>query len=340
MNNKNNTKKFIINIFIIIIVLSIVLYFSLKDNFNEIITSIKNMNPIWCILAILILIIYRMLISFGHYQLIKDNNEKISFFKCLQINFIILFFHGVTPFAAGGQPMEIYFLHKEGIRIPKASNITLQNFIVYQIALVTIGIFSLIYNVKVGLFPNDSLIKRLVILGFIINLLVLIVTYLISFSKKMNSFILTKLINFLCKINIIKNKEETTKTVKEYLENFHENAITLKQNPKKLMFLILINILGLCVLYSMPYVIVIGLGKKITLISTIVATSYVMIIGSFVPIPGGTGGIEYGFMFFFKYLIKGHILNATMLVWRFISYYMGIMIGAIALAIYRKEDKQ
>ena len=337
-NKNNNVIKFLFNVCIILIVLIIVLYFSLKDNYSEIITSIKNMNPIWSILAILILVIYRALISFSHYQLIINNNEKIPFYKCLQINFIILFFHGVTPFATGGQPMEIYFLHKEGIRIPKATNITLQNFIVYQIALVTTGIFSLIYNAKVGLFPNDSLIKRLVILGFIINFLVLVITYLISFSEKMNSFILNKCISFLYKVKIIKNKEEIAKKLKDYLDNFHENAKILKQNPQKFLSLIIINILGLCILYSMPYIIALGLGKPISLLSTIVATAYVMIIGSFVPIPGGTGGIEYGFMFFFQYLIKGHILNATMLLWRFISYYIGVIIGAVALAIYRKDE--
>ena len=59
---------------------------------------------------------------------------------------MVLFFHGVTPFSGGGQPMEVYFLHKEKIGVTKSTNITLQNFIIYQIALVLVGVFALMYN--------------------------------------------------------------------------------------------------------------------------------------------------------------------------------------------------
>ena len=87
-----------------------------------------------------------------------------------------MFFHGVTPFSGGGQPMEIYFLHKEKITVTKSTNITLQNFIIYQIALVLVGIFALSYNAIYGLFPNDNLIKKLVVIGFMVNFLVLLVS--------------------------------------------------------------------------------------------------------------------------------------------------------------------
>ena len=102
----------------------------------------------------------------------------------------------------------------------------------------------------------------------------------------------------------------------------------------------MINTLGLFILYGMPYVIAVGLGVNTSFIKTIVATAYVMIIGSFVPIPGGTGGIEYGFLFFYGYFIKGSVLNAIMLIWRFVSYYLGMVFGAIALSLYRKKGEK
>ena len=92
-------------------------------------------------------------------------------------------------------------------------------------------------------------------------------------------------------------------------------------------------------MYSMPYVLAKGLNINITLTNAIVASAYVMIIGSFIPIPGGTGGVEYGFIFFYNYLIKGSIVNALMLIWRFISYYLGMIFGGIALSLYRKKAR-
>ena len=337
---KKKSFKFLLNIFVILIALSIVLYFSLKDNYKEILNAIFRMNLLYFLLAIIILFLYRFISSIVYYYVIKINKEDVPLLKCFQINLIIPFFHGVTPFAGGGQPMEIYYLHKEGISITKSTNITLQNFIIYQIALVIVGIFALIYNNIYKLFPNNNFIKQLVVIGFIINLLVLVVSFILSFGKKIQTNICQKGIRFLSKLKLIKDEEKTNKKITEYLNNFHKNAIYLKRNKKLAINLISLNILGLFINYSMPYILAKGMNISLNLIDTIVATSYVMIIGSFIPIPGGTGGIEYGFVFFYKYLIKGSLVNALMLVWRFISYYLGMIFGAVALSLYRKKAKK
>ena len=301
---KNKKIKYIFNFLLIAIVLAIVLYFSLKDNYQEIISTIFKMNYLWIFVAILFLIIYRLCASLGHYYIIKANNGKVSYLKCFQINLMILFFHGVTPFAGGGQPMEIYFLHKEGISVTKATNITLQNFIVYQIALILTGLFALIYNRIFNVFPNDNLIKYLVVLGFLINTLVLVVTFILSFGKKTNKFIIEKGIHFLTKIKIIKDEQKVQDKCQKYLQSFHDNAMELKKNKKIVAFTVLINILGLMTLYSMPYPILRGMNVNINILKVVTAIAYVMIIGSFVPIPGGTGGIEYSFIFFFHRCFK------------------------------------
>lgn len=337
---KKKKFNFVANFIVIFIVLIIVLYFSLKDNYDEIISAILNMNKLYVLVGIGILFLYRFLVCCSHYVVIKTNGEHVSLLKCLQINFMILFFHGVTPFSGGGQPMEVYFLHKEKITVTKSTNITLQNFIIYQIALVLVGIFALGYNSVYDLFPSDSLIKKLVLLGFAVNFLVLVVSFILSFGKKVNRMICIKGIGLLSRLKLIKDREKVEKDFNCYLDNFHKNAVKMRKNKSVVLGCILINILAILVLYSMPYFLALGFGLDFTLLEGIVATSYVMIMGSFVPIPGGTGGIEYGFVFFFNYLIKGSVLNGLMLIWRFITYYLGIIIGAIALTIYRKKVKE
>ena len=337
---KKKPFKLLLNIFIILIALSIVLYFSLKDNYQEILITILNMEPLYFIIAILILVVYRFIASIAYYKIIKINKENISLLKCFQINFMILFFHGITPFSGGGQPMEVYYLHKEGISITKSTNITLQNFLIYQTALVIVGIFSLIYNNIYSIFPDNHFIKKFVVIGFIINLIVLLGSLFLSFGKKIHHFISKKGIHFLSKIKLIKDEEKTQQQINSYLTNFHKNALELRKNISLAINLIILNIIGLLVMYSMPYILAKGMNIEITLINSIVATSYVMTIGSFIPIPGGTGGIEYGFVFFYNYLIKGSLANALMLIWRLISYYLGMILGSIALSLYRKKEKQ
>ena len=92
-------------------------------------------------------------------------------------------------------------------------------------------------------------------------------------------------------------------------------------------------------LYLIPYFLIKGVDLKIeiSVLNVIVTSAYVMLIGSFVPIPGGTGGLEYGFIAFFGNFITGPILNAIMLLWRFVTYYFGMILGSIVLSLRKKE---
>jgi hypothetical protein len=329
----------IINTLVIFFILALILYFSLKDNFVEIIKLIKNISPLTIIIAILFVCLYRLLSGISTYLLVRNTEEKLTLLRAFQISFIILFFHGITPFASGGQPMEVYYLHREKISIEKATNVVLQNFIMYQTALILVGLLTISCNHFMHLFPFNSLMRRLVVLGFLINFAVWLITFLLAFGKKSSTRVIELLIKFLNKIKIIKNIDKYLRKLEDFSNKFYDSAITLRKNKKLLFKVILVNVLSLLASYSIPYILAVGLGvDNITIWESIVATSYVMTIGSFVPIPGGTGGIEYGFMYFFKYLLKGNKLSALMLIWRFITYYIGIIIGAIVLIFYRKKS--
>lgn len=334
-------KKFIINFFIILVVLILVLYFSLKDNYREIINYISNINLFWLFVSIAILLLYRVIVGLCSYKVVLINNAKVNFWKMVQINFIIPFFHGITPFSGGGQPMEIYYLHNEGVSKTKSTNIVLQNFILYQIALIVVSLLAVICNQIFELFPKDDFMRRLVLLGFLINFLVLLISLVAGFYKKLTSYIVKKIITFLNKIKIIKDVDGTLNKFNNYIDNFYNNANLLKKNKKQVCYVILLHMISLILLYSIPYTIILGMGlKDINYIYILIATTYVMIIGSFVPIPGGTGGIEYGFMYFCGLIISGSVLTAVMLMWRFITYYLAMIIGAIFLMMYRKKVKK
>ena len=78
----------------------------------------------------------------------------------------------------------------------------------------------------------------------------------------------------------------------------------------------------------------------ITPLTAIVASAYTLIIGSFVPIPGGTGGIEYGFLRFFGTFNTGATLSAILLIWRFITYYLGMILGGILFSTEKKGEEK
>ena len=335
---KNSMKKKInkkINIIILIIITILVLFFSLKDNFEETITQIFTMNIWYLLIAFILLIIFWLFRSYPIYSFCKKINKDFKYLSAFQLTLRTQFFNAVTPFATGGQPYQIYYLKTVGIDYASSTSIVVENFIVYQIALVVLGILALISNQIFNIFSKVQFLQQLIAIGFITNALVIIVMFLIAFSKKMNKFFISIGINILTKLRIVKDREKKLKEWDENINRFNKSANILLEDKKTFIFNIMCNFLALCCLYLIPLFILYSMGNFNAFNAgvSIVTCAYIMIIGSFVPIPGATGGIEYGFVQFFGNFITGSKLSAMMLVWRFITYYFGMIVGAIALNI-------
>lgn len=334
----NKKIKNILNILVLLLITGIVLYFSLKDDFNTIIKQIININPIWLFISFLLVFGFWILKAIATTNIVKIFNKEYKFKQAFRLILETNFFHAVTPFAVGGQPYEIYSLKKSNLKITDATNISISSFIVYQIALVLLGIFALIYNYNFHLLKESNILKHLVTLGFIINFIVIVVLFLLTFTKKINKIIMKTIIKILNKLRIIKNKEQKIDQFNKYLNDFHTGAKILFENKKQFILLIIIHLLGLICLYMIPFTLSYAMEiNKFNVIEAVVVSAYVMLIGSFVPIPGGTGGLEYGFIAFYGNFIRGSKLNALMLIWRFITYYFAMILGALLLGIRKKE---
>lgn len=326
-------KKNIINVLVLVGITLLVLYFSLKDDFYSIIDQLKRINIGWLIVAFLIVIIYWLLRSKAINIFTRKFMPKTRYRSSLQLMIRTQFFNAVTPFATGGQPYQIYHLVKDGVRMTTATSIIMQNFIVYQIAIVVLGAVAVLANHAFSMFAKNVLLGRLVTLGFIINTSIIVVMFVVAFSEKLNRKLIRFGINVLTKLHLVKNKEKKLMEWDEYIVKFHKSASMLLENKVDFLFCILLNFLALSLLYSIPLVLLYATGDygSFNVFEAIVTSAYVMLIGSFVPIPGGSGGLEYGFIAFYSSFIGGSKLTAIMLLWRFVTYYFGMIVGAVSL---------
>lgn len=328
-----------LNIIILILATVLVLYISLKDNFHEVVEGFKKLNPFWIIIALIFMFGYYFLRALSLHSFTSKFKKEITFKEILKTVYITQFFDGITPSSTGGQPYQLYYFNKRGIKISEGTTIVIQNFIVYQISLIILGLIAVISNKYLNLFETVGPIKKLILLGFIINVIVMLGLFSLAFLKKLNHFILTLGIKLLSKIKIIKNKEEKIEKAEEYIEQFHDGTKELLKDKMTFLKTIFFNFTALLLFYTIPAILVFGLGdyKSINIYYAIIASAYVMLIGSFVPIPGATGGLEYAFTQFFGVFIIDPTLTLIMLLWRTTTYYLGVIVGAILLNVRKKR---
>ena len=328
-----------LNFIILLLVTIIVLFLCLKDNYDAIINTLISMDIKWLIVGFICILMYWFLKTLPLYYFTKSHKKDFTYKSAVILLLRTQFVNAITPFATGGQPYQVYYLNKEGIRSSTSTSIILENFIVYQIALVFLGIVALTCNFFMNIFPHNDLLTHLITLGFIINTLVIIVSFIVAFGKKISKKILHIGISILSKLKLVKDKEAKLAKWNESITNFHKSAKVLMEDKKLFFSMIIVNLVALSILYMIPVFVLYAAGNftSVNVGLAIITSAYVMLIGSFVPIPGGTGGLEYGFMKFYGFFIHGSLLSATMLIWRFITYYFGLIVGGIAFNVKRNK---
>ena len=111
------------------------------------------------------------------------------------------FYNGVTPFATGGQPFQIYSFTKRGTSASVATSAVLANFVTFMIATNLIAFVSLFFYPEItkGLAAlNIEWAKYVAIVGYTINFLVLLFMIALGTSKHLKNWIIA-IIKFLTK---------------------------------------------------------------------------------------------------------------------------------------------
>ena len=82
-------------------------------------------------------------------------------------------------------------------------------------------------------------------------------------------------------------------------------------------------------LLSLP-IIIMALGAKLNLTSLILWPLVLLYGGALIPAPAGGGAMEYGFSAIMDDVLPADVLAASLIWWRFYSYYIYVLLGAFA----------
>lgn len=330
-------KKYIFNIALILIIGGASIYFSIGNQYKEVINAFIQAKFVWVILMAIVMFSYYLfdalsLLYFGRaYK--KNFTFKQSFVNAISGTF----FNGITPFASGGQFAQVYIFNKQGIPPTHAASILLMCFICYQIVLVLYTGIVMIFKYSY-LVNNDGGIINLAFLGFVINFIAILALFLLAKSQKLQNFLTHTIIKFLSKIRIVKDYEMTCQTINLYLTDFRNQLIFLEKNREVLIKSIVCNMIKLTIIYSMPFFAAKALNIHVSILDLfnfIGLCSFIYLINAFLPIPGASGGCEGVYMILFSFL--GPVqASSSMFLWRFMSYYLGLIIGGLVFSLSRE----
>ncbi len=334
-------KKYALSL-LLFIVLFLVTYFWIFKNYdvNMLIKSLSLCNLKYILLAVFSILMFPLFEAMFLISISKDMDIKMSLYKALGYVFTEIYFSGITPSSMGGQPIQMYEMKRDGIDYYKSSIIVLLNTIIYKFTLIFLLILFLVFYGRL-IFGFSSVFNILIILGFLLNLVVIIFFISLVYSKKTIKFTERMVDFFINKFGFIKNKDIKKKRLDEMVNKYNDLSNFTKDRPiifvKSFIILLLQRISFLLV----SYFIYKSFGLNDYSVFAIIAFQVCIVIAAdFLPTPGGVMVLEGIILSVNELLYKKDYVLSSMLLQRSISFYLLILLSFAFYLIFHYNKKR
>lgn len=328
-------KKSFWGIIVVLLISGFVLYFDLKETPVKIlVAAAKQINPGKVTLVFLAVLLSYLCEALILRLLAKRPGEaKRSFWSYLRIPLIQALFNGITPMATGGQPSQLAAMAEMGMPLGRSTSILMMKFICYQLVVLAAYLtafasgFSLVASKFAGL-------AIFIFIGFALHVSSIILLLLAMFAHDWTRRMVKKLMAFLGKFlpkDKVQSWEEATLA---QVESFYQESQALKKEKQKLWGVLPLTILQLLCYYSAPYLTLYAFGLSVSYFQVTIMTILIIMFMAVIPVPGASGGAEFSFQTLFaSFIAKPGLVVAAMFVWRFATYFFGMILGIFAWSI-------
>lgn len=330
-------RKFVRNFVIFALLIVLTFYILLKDqNTSEIFNIVMSAKIEFIFIAIACMILYIICEAINIGRTLKALNEKSSFFNNVKYALIGFFFSAITPAASGGQPMQIYYMHKDNISVANSTLALLINLTSMQIITIGFALISVCFNYQ-------NLNKALVILfivGIGLNLSALILLLISILSKRMSNGLINIVIKIM-KFFKIKNIEEKQERLQKELEKYQTSSRYIKNNRFLMLKVLFTTAIQFVLYYSITYWTYCSLGLSGNSILKIIALQALVFASvSGIPSPGAVGVSEGAFIQIFSSVFSAGMISSAVLLNRGINFYLFVIISAVVVMIEQFKEKK
>lgn len=332
----NKYKKVILNTVFLLLLLFGTGYFLFKgEDIPKIFEAVRNAKKSYLFVGAALVLIFVCSESVIICYLMRLLKNKVPLLRCIKYSFVGFFFSSVTPSASGGQPMQVYYMSKDGLPASVSALVLLVITVAYKSVLVILSAVMFLVK-KDFIFSHLGNVKYILIYGIIVNVAFVAFLIIVIFKESLAKSVIHRSIHFLAFIKIIKHKEAAEAKCLKIMEPYHEGAEYIKKHLIVLVNVFLITVVQRVSLFLVTWCVYRSFGLhgvsafEIVTLQTIIALSVDML-----PLPGGIGASETSFLAMFSAIFTPVFLMPGMLLSRAISYYMLVLVsGAVTVAAH------
>lgn len=243
-----------------------------------------------------------------------------------------VYFSAITPSASGGQPASAYFMMKDGIPGYATTVALLINLVMYTLALLTVGIVSIIF--KYPMLKNFSVLSRFFIgIGIVVLIFLALVFYMLLRKGKILYGICDAVIGLMEKIHVIRHGDKLRKKLKNTMAEYQECSNSITGHTGFLAEIFFWNLMQRMSQLLVSFMIFMSMGEGVKKAMDVSVIQCFVAMGSnCVPIPGAMGVADYIMIDGFKQLVGDNAANMELLC-RGVTFYGSVLTSAFIILI-------
>jgi len=273
--------------------------------------------------------------------LLRSVDDDMPFRQCIYAFLGNEFLTAVTPFQSGGQPLMVFLMHKNNVSAGKGILITF-----FKTA-GQIYFFALMAPVALLIWPEFLKVSGLTafyIYGVIFFGYFLTLTFLVFFKPQASKKITLKFFDFLSRFKFFRKKNLAAglkKILKEIdVFSFFIRSI-LKHKRLIFLWLFLLTALSWVFKFLVAVAVIWGLGEMVNVAQALGGQTVTNFLSFFAPTPGGSGVFEFTTNAVFKKVMsRPELLFVFVVIWRSITYYLSVVLGALVVVKVLKIKKK
>lgn len=248
------------------------------------------------------------------------------------------YYSNITPGAAGGQPVQIHYLNKKGIPTGAGTSAVMSHFIAQQVMLT---VLTTLVGIPYAGFALSNVGSHWPFLafGYVYNAVMVTGVMLLCFSRRPVLWLVNKASAIASRLHLTKDPNTMRTKWLQTADTFHASMLHLKAHPGEIVKQLAFGAVQLLMQMSILYFVYTALGLRGAVYGQILMMALCQhISAAYMPMPGASGAQEGIFGLYFGQMIPGSSCLAVMLIWRFMTYYLGLLIGAGVIIADAKRE--
>ena len=321
--------------------IAVLLFGLFNRQFGNVFRTISNLTPGFLSLGVAVSLVYFLFEGEIFRLLLRSQGYRISVGQGLKNALLGLYYSYITPSSTGGQPMQAaYLLRDDKIPVGISTAALIIKFMCFQCAFVLVSVVSFV-GMYGNLSANNPGIIPFIVLGLIINGCSIL--FFASLFYKPVLHVLCRFAKWLVgRFSFLRKRTGLLDSIDRFEADFSSYTDDFQGKQKSLIAGVLLSIPQFILQMSVIYFIFRAFGyHNVSYLEIVAVQSLLQVSVSFMPMPGASGAQEIGFSSFFRNYFVNDDLYAAVMVWRFFTYYLVVIAGALLVVIdqfwYRKK---